>query len=147
MQPANELLHAYLQVSRLVTEELRGHFGQLNLTFPQTLVLTLLESDGPMPISALAKATGSANSTTSGVVDRLERMQLLRRVRSEEDRRVIYVEVTDQYRALRQQSTAGALERFSQSVSSLSQTEIDEVIHAFELLRTALEQSRQTKDS
>ena len=43
-----------------------------------------------MPISALAEAAGSANSTISGVVDRLEKMGLVQRVRSDSDRRVIY---------------------------------------------------------
>ena len=32
-----------------------------------------------MPISALAERTGSANSTVSGIVDRLEKLELARR--------------------------------------------------------------------
>ncbi|MCD7838594.1 MAG: MarR family transcriptional regulator, partial [Clostridiales bacterium] len=103
MQAANEVLHAYLQVNRRISEELRGHFGKQNLTFPQTLVLTLLDSDGPMPISTLAKATGSANSTISGVVDRLENAGRLRRVRAEQDRRGSFVEGSDKYRELQEE--------------------------------------------
>lgn len=146
MQAANEVLHAYLQVSRRISEELRGHFGKLNLTFPQTLVLTLLDSDGPMPISALAKATGSANSTISGVVDRLERSGLLRRVRSEQDRRVIFVEVTEKYRAIQEESKNYALSRFSDSINSLSEEELNQVLNGLLLLQGALEQAKQKKD-
>ena len=62
--------------------------GCLYLTFPQALVLTVLGEDGPVPISALAERTGSANSTVSGIVDRLEKAGLARRQRSSEtDRR------------------------------------------------------------
>ena len=76
MNTSNEILHAYLQVSRHVSEKFRIYYGKLNLTYPQSIVLAILEADGPMPISALAEAAGSANSTISGVVDRLEKMDL-----------------------------------------------------------------------
>lgn len=146
MQAANEVLHAYLQVSRRISEELRGHFGKLNLTFPQTLVLTLLDNDGPMPISALAKATGSANSTISGVVDRLEKSGLLRRVRSEQDRRVIFVEVTEKYREIQEESKNYALSRFSQSINSLSEEELHQVLTGLNLMQKALERSKHTTE-
>lgn len=141
MEKSKEILHAYLQVSRHITEELRGHFGKMNLTFPQTLVLTLLDSDGPMPISSLAKATGSANSTISGVIDRLERAGLVRRVRSEQDRRVIFVEVTEKYSTIQNEKKNHALARFSESISSLSEEEMDQIVAALNLLRDAMDES------
>ena len=76
MQTAKQILHGYLRLYRSISEEYRGQFGTVTLTFPQTLVLSLLSAEGPMPISELAKATGSANSTISGVLDRLEQMEL-----------------------------------------------------------------------
>ena len=91
MSTSNDILHEYLQVSRHITEKFRVYYGKLNLTYPQSIVLAILEADGPMPISTLAEAAGSANSTISGVVDRLEKMGLVQRVRSDSDRRVIYV--------------------------------------------------------
>lgn len=142
MQAAKDVLHAYLQVNRRVSEGLRGHFGAMNLTFPQTLVLTLLESDGPMPVSALAKATGSANSTISGVVDRLEKAELLRRVRSERDRRVIYVEVTEKYRSMQEQNTSYAMERFAQRINTLSEEQLEQVLTGLNLLNSALDRSK-----
>ena len=69
MNRSNEILHAYLQVSRHISEKFRIYYGKLNLTYPQSIVLAILEADGPMPISALAEAAGSANSTISGVVE------------------------------------------------------------------------------
>ncbi len=146
MQAARDVLHAYLKVSRRITEELGGHFGKLNLTFPQTLALTLLDTDGAMPISALAKATGSANSTTSGIVDRLEKAGLLRRVRSEKDRRVIYVEVTDKYREIHAESKNHALERFADAISGLNEEQLDQVITGLKLLEETLEHHRVQKE-
>ena len=57
---------SYLRVTQHMSQQFRSHFGRLDLTFPQALVLTVLGEDGPVPISALAERTGSANSTVSG---------------------------------------------------------------------------------
>ena len=67
---------SYLRVTQHMSQQFRSHFGRLDLTFPQALVLTVLGEDGPVPNSALAERTGSANSTVSGIVDRLEKLGL-----------------------------------------------------------------------
>ena len=69
---------SYLRVTQHMSQQFRSHFGRLDLTFPQALVLTVLGEDGPVPISALAERTGSANSTVSGIVDRLEKLIIFR---------------------------------------------------------------------
>ena len=101
MEETSNVLMTYLRVTQRMSQQFRSHFGRLNLTFPQALVLNVLAEEGPVPISTLAERTGSANSTVSGIVDRLEKLELAKRERSENDRRVIYVSVTDKYRALR----------------------------------------------
>lgn len=146
MQTANDILHTYLQISRRMSEELRGHCGKMNLTFPQTLVLALLDEDGPMPISALAKAVGSANSTISGVVDRLETAGLVERVRSEQDRRVIYVDVTDRYREIEAEQKSHALKRFAECIGGMSREEKQSVLDALNLLRSAMERAGSTRE-
>lgn len=101
MESTNNLLMSYLRVTQHMSQQFRNHFGRLNLTFPQALVLTVLGEEGPVPISTLAERTGSANSTVSGIVDRLEKLGLAKRERSETDRRVIYVAATEKYADLR----------------------------------------------
>lgn len=104
MEQSNHILMSYLRVTQHMSQQFRTHFGRLNLTFPQALVLTVLGEEGPVPISTLAERTGSANSTVSGIVDRLEKLDLARRERSETDRRVIYVNATEKYRQLRREA-------------------------------------------
>jgi DNA-binding MarR family transcriptional regulator len=67
-------------------------------------------------------------------------------VRSEEDRRVIFVEVTETYREIQEETRSYALARFSNSISSLSQEELAQVIQGLNLLETALAQSDKPKD-
>ena len=139
MNRSNEILHAYLQVSRHISEKFRIYYGKLNLTYPQTIVLAILEADGPMPISALAEAAGSANSTISGVVDRLEKMELVQRTRSDSDRRVIYVSTTEQFREHFAKFKATACDRFSAALNTLSPQDAQAVERGLMLLDQALQ--------
>ena len=88
-----DIFMSYLRLTQHMSQQFRSHFGRLNLTFPQALVLTVLGEGDPIPISTLAERTGSANSTVSGIVDRLEKLGLAKRQRSELDRRMCHREV------------------------------------------------------
>lgn len=132
------VLTYYLRVSQHLSQQFRTHFGSLNLTFPQAQALSVLGAEGPMPISRLAEKTGSANSTISGIVDRLEKLELARRVRSETDRRVIYVEVTPQYEQLRERLKVGVNEYFDGLLERLEPGERNMVMSGLSLLDKAL---------
>ena len=57
---------SYLRVTQHMSQQFRSHFGRLDLTFPQALVLTVLGEDGPVPISALAALRAKAATDVSG---------------------------------------------------------------------------------
>ena len=132
---------SYLRVTQHMSQQFRSHFGRLDLTFPQALVLTVLGEDGPVPISALAERTGSANSTVSGIVDRLEKLGLARRQRSETDRRVIYVCAMEKYNALRAKAATDVSGYFSSLLSGMSQEDRAMIAAAFQKLDDALLQA------
>lgn len=133
----DHILKSYLGVSQHFSQQFRKHFGKMSLTFPQAFTLSAL-ADGPMPISKLAERTGSANSTISGVVDRLERLGLARRTRSAADHRVITVEATEKYHAMRKQTEMGVSEYFESLLSRLTPQEQETVIQGLRLLDQAL---------
>lgn len=135
----DHILMYYLRVSQHLSQQFRTHLGKLELTFPQALALSTLNEQGSMPISKLAELTGSANSTISGVIDRLEKLGLAKRKRSEQDRRVIYVEVTDKYRKLQDKAEAGVNEYFDQLLNAqLTAAERKTVAQGLQLLDKAL---------
>lgn len=133
----DSILKTYLGVTQHFSQQFRVHFGKMNLTFPQALTLSAL-ADGPMPISKLAEKTGSANSTTSGIVDRLERLGLARRIRSTADHRVITVEATEKYYAMRKQTEMGVSEYFDGLLNGLSPQEKETVLNGLSLLDKVL---------
>ena len=137
----SNLFTSYLRVTQHMSQQFRSHFAQMDLTFPQAMVLSVLGEDGPVPISTLAERTGSANSTVSGIVDRLEKLGLAKRQRSQTDRRVIYVSATEQYSTLRAQAVADVNSYFSAIMATLPQEDRELVAAALQKLDAALSQA------
>jgi DNA-binding MarR family transcriptional regulator len=70
-----------------------GAFGG-ELSFSQYLILqTLLEKEAMM-MNELAGALGVSKANVTGLVDRMVRARLIDRMRSDEDRRVVFVTLT-----------------------------------------------------
>ena len=138
MEQAKQLLGSYLRVTQHMSRQFRSYFSHLDLTFPQALVLTVLGEEGAMPISRLARQTGSANSTVSGIVDRLEKLQLVERVRSEEDRRVIYVALTDRYHAMQEKKEPSVSAYLAGLLGEVPDQEMDGICAALDKLDAVL---------
>ena len=140
MEQSN-LFISYLRVTQHMNRQFRTYFGQLDLTFPQALVLTALGEEGSMPISRLAQYTGSANSTVSGIVDRLERLGLVKRERSEQDRRVIYVALTEEYASAQKRMEPNVSGYMSKLLKDLSDEELDAILQSLDKLDAILSEA------
>lgn len=71
-------------------------FREHDLTGSQYNVLRILRGEGkPLPILEIASRTVQVVPGITGLIDRLEAAELVRRERSTADRRVIYVSITD----------------------------------------------------
>ena len=143
MEQARQLLRVYLRVSQLISRQFRSYFSRQDLTFPQAMVLTALGEEGEMPISQLAQCTGSTNSTVSGIVDRLERMGFVKRVRSEQDRRVIYVALTESSRAMERAVEPDVNAQMSRMLTDLTAQELEKIRGALETLERVLDKEAQ----
>ena len=136
-----DIFTSYLRLSQHMSQLFRAHFGRLDLTFPQALVLTALGDGDPVPISTLAERTGSANSTVSGIVDRLEKLGPAKRERSELDRRVIYVSATQRYAELKQKASTDVGGYFDSLLHDMSGEDRNLIATALGKLDAALAQA------
>jgi DNA-binding MarR family transcriptional regulator len=73
-----------------ITAFQRWHQGSISLIHLN--VLTMLEANGPMSMSAIAEALDISVASATGVIDRMEARGLVKRRRHAEDRRVVLVE-------------------------------------------------------
>lgn len=67
--------------------------ARLGLQSADLAAAILLESRGPMPVGAIAEELGLPSASATRVVDRLQKAGYVRRVRSEQDRRAVFVEL------------------------------------------------------
>lgn len=85
------LCFALGRASRRLARVYREKLAPLGLTQPQFFLLIALYEEDGLPISALAEKVALDKSTLTGLLDRLERDDLIRRVPDPGDRRALRV--------------------------------------------------------
>jgi MarR family 2-MHQ and catechol resistance regulon transcriptional repressor len=96
-------VNAYLKLQRAADSVLARatrHLASANLTLSQYGVLDLLLYVGPLRLGQIAERVLKSEGNVTTVVDNLERAGLVRRERSEKDRRVVTVSLTEEGRRL-----------------------------------------------
>ena len=102
-------------------------------------VLHVLDVDGPQAMRALAASIDVSQSSTTGIVDRMEQRGLVCRERDETDRRVVRVELTEQGRGLLSGFATERREALGQLLDDLSERELDGLLRGARALRLARE--------
>ena len=78
-------------ISHLIKQKGREILSNYTITPPQFIALQWLHEYGDMTIGDLSKKMYLAFSTTTDLVDRMEKSDLVQRVRDEQDRRVVRI--------------------------------------------------------
>ncbi|MBS7529285.1 winged helix-turn-helix transcriptional regulator [Hazenella sp. IB182353] len=85
-----QLLH---EMSVMLDQKGREILAQSAVTFPQFSALLWLKNDGDMTIGELSQKLFLACSTTTDLIDRMERSEIVERVRDDRDRRIIRIHI------------------------------------------------------
>ncbi|MED3687818.1 MarR family transcriptional regulator [Peribacillus butanolivorans] len=117
-------------VSSWLKQRGREILSDYKITIPQFLALQWLFEAGDMTIGELSTKMFLAFSTTTELIDRMEKHQLVQRVKDEKDRRVVRIQLLEEGERIieevinkRQQYLSGVLVNFSESdIVSLSGT-------------------------
>lgn len=124
---STELEEDVLRSLRRIMRSIDLHSRQLatayGLTGPQLVSLRVIAEQGPLSPSRLARLVSLSQGTITGIVDRLAARQLVTRERTQKDRRVVMVEVTDAGRALIATAPSPLQERFVDQLHALSHEE------------------------
>lgn len=85
-----------LSCETVIEQRLRSHFRtHFPVTLPQFDVLSALErADGPLTMSQLSKELMVSNGNVTGVIDRMEKIDFVKRTRGKHDRRIQYIRLT-----------------------------------------------------
>ncbi|HET7577688.1 MAG TPA: MarR family transcriptional regulator [Bacillales bacterium] len=78
-------------IAGIIKQKGRVLLKEFEITPPQFIALQWLSEEGDMTIGELSAKMYLAFSTTTDLVDRMEKNELVRRVRDENDRRVVRI--------------------------------------------------------
>lgn len=124
-------------------DQFQNRFGRLfrdfGLTSSQYNVLRILRGEGkPMPSLEVADRMIQVVPAITGLIDRLEKQDLVSRQRCETDRRVVYVEITKKALTLLGKMDTPVNDLHKQLVGHLSRGELQELSRLLEKTRSQL---------
>lgn len=133
----NDPLTAHIvKCLRKITHEIGRHskFIQENyhITLPQVITLREIAQHGPISFSQLTKLIFLNNSTLTGIVDRLEKHELVKRVRMSKDRRQIHLEITEKGKETLKTAPPPIDPEFITNLNQLPQKEINQILLSLE---------------
>jgi DNA-binding MarR family transcriptional regulator len=87
------MLRRIIRATDLRSKQLAKESG---LTSPQYMVLNTIADMGDVAISKISKEVNLTQATVTTIIDKLESKGLVARVRSEQDKRVVYATLTNE---------------------------------------------------
>lgn len=136
---------AMLNVLR-TSDEFQNRFGRLfreyDLTASQYNVLRILRGEGkPLPSLEIADRMIQVVPAITGLIDRLEKAELVARHRCEQDRRVVYVEITKKALKILSEMDEPLIDLHRSLIGHLTRKELKDLIRLLEKARAPLAKS------
>ena len=97
----NQICFPIYSVSRLITKAYKPFLEEMGLTYPQYLVLLVLWENNNISMNKIGEKLLLNSDTLSPLVKRMEKMELLRRKRSEKDERSVFIQLTEKGKELK----------------------------------------------
>jgi len=96
MSDYDDILILIRRIMRAVDLQSKQLVKQSGLTAPQLVVMQSLRRHGKVAPSVVARHVALSQATITSILDRLEKAGLVRRERSETDKRVVYASLTEE---------------------------------------------------
>lgn len=142
-----ESLHqeALLNLVR-TNDQFQNRFGRLfreyGLTGSQYNVLRILRGEGkPLPSQEIAERMIQVVPAMTGLIDRLEKQELVERERCTKDRRVVYVRLTPKALKLLDKLDGPVMDLHLRLTGHLTQAELKELSRLLEKARSSVQSS------
>ena len=104
LQLNNQICFPIYSASRLITKAYRPYLDQMEITYPQYLVLMVLWENDSISVNQISEKLLLNTNTVSPLLKRMEKMKLVRRNRSSEDERSVIVQLTEKGENLKTQA-------------------------------------------
>ncbi len=133
------IVRSLRQIIRAVGLYSKELLRRRNLTTSQLATLRQLGRRGPLSAGDLARGISVSQATITGIVDRLEKAELVTRKRDSEDRRRVVIDLTDAGRDVVASSPPPLHERFVVRLAELPTEEREEISRVLERIVQMME--------
>ena len=135
-----EVARLFQEVMQLFKHSMNKLLDETGMSAPQGMVLGLLSKnkDKKMKITELSSHLCLSNSTVSGIIDRLEKQQMVVRERSEEDKRVVYVSISPDFKDMHKNFHDKFQKNIQNIMSKGSEEELHKIFEGLDALKNLL---------
>lgn len=133
-----KMARLFFKLHKTLKQSMRKCFEDIGMTMPQSFVMGILVKSGEMKLTEISREMKLSNSTVSGIIDRLEKQQLVERIRSEKDKRIVYVKATHKFHELHDEFLDRAEKSFEGLMDAATSEEIDIIIEGLVVLERIL---------
>ncbi|GAE30168.1 MarR family winged helix-turn-helix transcriptional regulator [Alkalihalobacillus hemicellulosilyticus] len=130
------------RVSEIVKQKGREILTQFPITPPQFIALQWLNEYGDMTIGELSQKMFLACSTTTDLIDRMEKNQLVERVKDTQDRRVVRIHLLERGRVIIKEVIKKRQDYLETVLSQFTQNEVDFLEKSLHVLHEKMKASR-----
>lgn len=117
------------------------HLKELDISFPNYIVLLYIENERPIFIKTLCDELYLDSGTISPIIKRLEKKELIERIRTADDERRVKVRLTDKGLELKKKFA-----RVSEEVIQQFNMKTEDSIEYLQILRTFAEKNIYSKN-
>lgn len=110
----------------------------VGLTVPQLVVLTAVDESPEITAGQIAERVSLSQATVTSIIDRLEGRRLVTRVRSENDRRKVWIQITDSGQELLAKSPSILHEEFVDAFEQLEEWEQTQILSSLQRVATMM---------
>ncbi len=123
LETYDQVLICLRQIIRAIDLHSKRLERESGLTGPQLLVMRQIATHGELTAGVVAREISLSQATVTSVIDRLERRRLLKRQRSQDDKRKVLLSLTPEGEALVAQAPALMQESFIRAFNRLEDWE------------------------
>src|SRR5699024_2740969 len=127
-------------ISGIIKKNGRKILHQYPITSPQFVALQWESEKRNFTIGELSKKIGLAFSTTTDLVDRMEKNELVERVRDQKDRRVVRIHILDKGKDIIKEVVKKRQEYLGEVLASLSIKEMEQMNEVLGILHHQMHQ-------
>lgn len=90
----NQVCFPIYATSRLIINQYHPYLEKLNITYPQYLVLLVLWEEDELSVKEIGEKLILNSNTLTPLLKRMEKQELIQRIRSSEDERKVIIKLT-----------------------------------------------------